>query len=173
MYALNPEREIKKAIEIVEEETETIEIESGYTGKAGEHFVCSELLFRGHNASIMSVDTGLDIIATKDNKIFGIQVKTANINKYQTYNFNIRKVSFSRHDSGNVYYVFVLRSSIEKKVLIMPVHELEKKIHEGAVPEVRSKSLYRIAIKIREGHVYLGNMTHNMDYYLNNWEIIK
>ncbi len=56
--------------------------------------MCSEMLFRGFNASIMSVDTGLDIIATKDNKLFGVQVKTSNLNKYNTYVSTVRKGFF-------------------------------------------------------------------------------
>jgi hypothetical protein len=39
----------------------------------------------------MSVDSGMDIIATKNNKLFSIQVKTANANDYETYNLDICK----------------------------------------------------------------------------------
>lgn len=41
------------------------EFSTQYTGRVGEHRVVSELLFRGYNASIMSVDEGLDIVATR------------------------------------------------------------------------------------------------------------
>ena len=37
--------------------------------------VCSELLFRGFNASIMSVDVGVDISAIKDNKFLVFRLK--------------------------------------------------------------------------------------------------
>lgn len=100
-YALNPNKKepTQKAIEKDKSEDEKIQVESGFTGKAGEHLVCSELLFRGFNASIMSVDVGLDIVATKKTKMFGIQVKTSNLNSFKTYVFDIRKASFERHDS--------------------------------------------------------------------------
>jgi hypothetical protein len=65
-----------------------------YVGSAGEHSVLSELLFRGYNASIMSVDEGLDIVATKNNKLFNIQVKTSNENKFNKYVYDIRKIFF-------------------------------------------------------------------------------
>lgn len=88
-YALNPKREDQKIdVKIAEKEEvedEKIKIESGYTGRGGEHLVCSELLFRGFNASIMSVDVGMDIIATKDHRLFSIQVKTSNLNKYRVF----------------------------------------------------------------------------------------
>lgn len=176
-YALNPKREEKKEEKKIEEkeeaEEERIKIEGGYTGKGGEHLVCSELLFRGFNASIMSVDVGMDIIATKDNKLFSVQVKTSNLNRFSTYVFDVRKVSFERHDSGNIFYVFVLHGEKENNFLILPYHEMEKKVHEKAILEVGHGKRYRVNIKFREGNIYLGNKEHEMNYYLNNWSIIK
>ena len=109
---------------------------SGYIGKAGEHLVCSELLFRGFNASIMSVDTGVDIVATKENRLYGIQVKTARLNKFKYYNFDIRKVSFERNNAGTIYYIFVLYSEKKTNYLILPFFEIEKLVHEKAILEV-------------------------------------
>ena len=176
-YALNPKREDKKEELKIEEkensEDEKIKIEGGYTGKAGEHLVCSELLFRGFNASIMSVDVGMDIIATKDNKLFSIQVKTSNLNKFDTYVFDVRKISFERHDSGNIYYVFVLHGEKENNFLILPYHEMEKKVHDKAILEVGQGKRYRVNIKFRDSNIYLGNKEHEMNYYLNHWGIIK
>ena len=178
-YALNPSKEedqriVEQKIEEKEEvEEEKIKIESGYTGKGGEHLVCSELLFRGFNASIMSVDVGMDIIATKNNQLFSIQVKTSNLNRFDTYVFDVRKVSFERHDSGNIYYIFVLHGEKENNFLILPLHEMEKKVHEKAILEVGHGKRYRVNIKFRENNIYLGNMEHEMNYYLNNWNIIK
>ena len=176
-YALNPNKkeikETKKIIEVEKAEEEKIKVEGGYTGKAGEHLVCSELLFRGFNASIMSVDVGMDIIATKENKLFSIQVKTANISALNVYNFDVRKVSFERHDSGNIYYVFVLRGQKESNYLILPYHEMEKKVHEGSILYVENGKKYRVVIKFREGNIYLGNMQNEVNYYLNSWNSIK
>ncbi|MEI6511216.1 MAG: winged helix-turn-helix domain-containing protein [Candidatus Uhrbacteria bacterium] len=175
-YGLNPNHktEPKKIIEEIKEieEEEKRKVESGYVGKGGEFLVCSELLFRGYNASIMSVDVGMDIIATKESKLFGIQVKTSNLNQYNTYNFDVRKVSFERHDSGGVYYIFVLRSENSSQFLILPYSEMAKKVHEKAIKVVVGDK-YRLKIDIRDGKVYLGNREHEMGYYLNNWEVIK
>lgn len=173
-YTLNPEK--PKIVPVTEEEQEKEEeivIEGSYTGKAGDHLVCSELLFRGFNASIMSVDVGMDIVATKDNQLIGIQVKTSNLNKFNTYVFDVRKVSFERHNSGNIYYIFVLHSKKSSNFLIIPLHEMEKKVHEKAILEILNGKRYRINIKVRDNKVYLGNKEHEMNYYLNNWEIIK
>ena len=106
-FALNPnKKEIEQTPKIIEaekEEEEKIVIEAGFIGKGGEHLVCSELLFRGFNASIMSVDIGVDISAIKDNKFFGIQVKTARKNNSEIYNFHIRHKSFERFNQGNIF----------------------------------------------------------------------
>lgn len=175
-YAINPDYVPQKnePSELqIDEDEEKIKIDGGYTGKAGEHLICSELLFRGFNASIMSVDVGMDIIATKDNQLFSIQVKTANINRFDTYVFDVRKVSFERHNSGNIYYVFVLHSEKQDNFLILPLLEMEKKVHEKAILEIGHGKRYRVNIKFRNKTVYLGSKTHDMNYYLNNWQLIK
>jgi Holliday junction resolvase len=174
-FDLNLQKESKiptaKNIEKEKVEDEKIIVEGGFTGKGGEHLVTSELLFRGYNASIMSVDVGVDISAIKDNKFFGIQVKTSNSNKFDVYNFHIRKVSFERHNQGNIFYIFVLRQK-ENKFLILPSSEVERKIKEGAVYEVNNQTGYALTIKIREGKIFLGG-GHDMSYFLNNWDLIK
>ncbi|MBN1971031.1 MAG: hypothetical protein JW870_16810 [Candidatus Delongbacteria bacterium] len=175
-FSLNPNKNniiSKQAIEQDEKEDEKITVESGFTGKAGEHLVCSELLFLGFNASIMSVDVGLDIVATKDGKMFGIQVKTSNLNSFKTYIFDIRKASFERHESGNIYYIFVLHGDSKNNFLILPFHESEKLVQQNIIREVDHGKRYRVNIKFRKGKVYLGNLNNDMGYYLNNWKLIK
>jgi len=176
-YALNPnKKEIKETPrirEVEKAEEEKIVMEGGFTGKGGEHLVCSELLFRGFNASIMSVDVGIDIVAIRDNQLFGIQVKTSNINRFDTYVFDIRKVSFERHSNGNVFYIFVLHGEKKNHFLILPFHEVEKKVHEKAILEVGHGKRYRVNIKFRDEKIYLGNMDHEMGYFLDNWNVIK
>jgi len=177
-YAINLGRKfeaISKQPEISSEVTqeEKILIEGGFTGKGGEHLVCSELLFRGFNASIMSVDVGMDIVATKDNKLYGVQVKTSNLNRFGLYVFDVRKVSFERHNTGNVYYIFVLRGHNASNFLILPFVEMEKKVYEKAILPVGHGKRYRVNVKFRENKIYLGNKRHEMNYFLNNWALIK
>jgi hypothetical protein len=178
-FALNENKislEGKKQKKIYEEEEfeeEKIKIDSGFVAKGGEYLVCSELLFREFNASIMSVDKGIDIIATKNNKLYSIQVKTANANDYNTYNFDVRKVSFEREYAGNTFYVFVLKGKTETNFLILPLSEMEKKVTQKAIHNVKSQEKYRVKIDERDDKIFLGNREHEMRYYLNNWAIIK
>lgn len=173
-YALNPDKpKVEEVTEEEKEEEEKIAVDGSYIGKAGEFLVCSELLFRGFNASIMSVDTGVDIVATKESRLYGIQVKTARLNKFNTYVFDVRKVSFERHNTGSTYYIFVLHEEKKPNFLILPFLEVERKVHEKAILEVGHGLRYRINIKIRNNNVYLGNMEHEMNYFLNNWAVLK
>lgn len=178
-YALNLNKEIitnskdvHNQIEEIEEE-EKVKIESWFTGKAWEHLVCSELLFRWFNASIMSVDVWMDIVATKGNSLISIQVKTSNLNKYDTYVFDVRKVSFDRHSTSNVFYVFVLHWKNNTDFLILPFFEMEKKIKERALLPILNNTRYRVNIKKRDWNIYLWTKNYEVNYYLNNWNIVK
>jgi Holliday junction resolvase-like predicted endonuclease len=178
-YSLNTAKKsiapnkVKKIIEEEAIEEAKEKIESGYTGKAGEYLVCSELLFRGYNASIMSLDMGIDIIATKLNKLFSIQVKTSNLNTFNYYNFDIRKTSFQKAHSGSVFYLFVLKGKQENNFFILPHVVVEQKVHEKAILEINNGNTYRVNIRMRDGKIFLGNKEHEMGYYFNNWDIIK
>ena len=57
--------------------------------------------------------------------------------------------------------------------LILPFHEVEKKVHDRAILEILNGKRLRVSIKFRNGKVYLGNMDHEMGYYLDNWNLIK
>jgi len=150
------------------------EIEGGYIGKAGEHAVLSELLFRGYNAALMSVDVGVDIVATKDNETFNIQIKTRNISKkHDAFYFNLRIASFERHNAGRTFYIFILRENNKLDYLILPLHQVEKSIEEEFIHIVGNGKLYRITIKKRDGKVYLGRRENDVSYYMNHWDIIK
>ena len=177
VFAINSnKKEIKQTSKIIEaekEEEEKIVIEGGYIGKGGEHLVCSELLFRGFNASIMSVDVGVDISAIKENKFFGIQVKTARKNNFNTYSFHIRKKSFDRFNQGNIFYILVLRDGLKNSFLILPANEVEKKIKENAIFTVNNNTGYALNVKFRDEKIYLGNTEHEMSYFLDNWNLIK
>lgn len=180
IFAINDKKveigEESKSDRIVEELEleEEKEVEGGYIGKAGEHAVITELLFRGYNAALMSVDVGVDIVATKGNETFNIQVKTRNISKrHDAFYFNIRIVSFERHNAGRTFYIFILRKDKRLDYLILPLHQVEKSIEEEFIHIVGKGKLYRITIKKRNNKVYLGRKENDVSYYLNKWDSIK
>lgn len=176
--ALNPQysqqeqkQEEKKEKEIEKESEETSNTQ--YIGSAGEHRVLSELLFRGYNASIMSVDEGLDIVATKDNQLFNIQVKTANENKFNTYVSDIRKISFEKFGTGNTFYIFVLRGEKETNFLVLSYADILRHVKQDNIKTVDKDRRYRMNTFIRDGKVYLGNLNNEITFHFNNWSLIK
>lgn len=171
--ALEAEIKPDRIIDELESEEEK-EVEGGYIGKAGEHTVLSELLFRGYNAALMAVDIGVDILATKSSETFHIQVKTRNISRrHDAFHFNLRIVSFERNNAGKTFYIFVLRENGKLDYLILPLHEVEKAIEQQFVHVVGKGKLYRITITKRNGKIYLGRRDNEVSYYLNRWDIIK
>lgn len=176
-YFLNTEKkdlkQTKKILEIEKVEEERIKAEGSFVGKAGEHLVCSELLFRSFNASIMSVDVGIDISAIKDNKFFGIQVKTACKSETNTYNFHIRRSSFEKHNRTNTFYVFALINGKTKLFFILPSSVIEKNIKNGGVYSVNNDTGYSIRVNSQNEKWYLGKKSNDINSYLNNWDLIK
>lgn len=155
--------------EKVEEEKEKISTQ--YIGTAGEHRVVSELLFRGYNASLMTVDDGIDISAIKENSLFNIQVKTANLNQYNYYAFDVRASSFEKYNSGNTYYIFVLRGE-NTNFLIIPYSEMKKYIDMRYIKKVNKDTKYRVNVRFRENKFYVGIKENDASYYLNNWSLV-
>lgn len=147
---------------------------SQYTGKAGEAAVISELLFYGFNASAMAVDDGIDIIASKNNVYFHIQVKTSNPSSVGTFSFNTKKSSFASKNSSQTFYVFVLRELDECRYfndyLIMPSSQIKQLIEVGIIKDSPSLSM-RIQ-KNKKGQ-YLLNAKQDMTISVNTFSQIS
>lgn len=86
-----------------------LSVSTNYIGKGGEYAVMSELLFQGYNANIMSVDEGIDIVASKQNIFYYLQVKTTNLTDRLTASVSIKKSNFDRGLSSQLRYFVVVR----------------------------------------------------------------
>lgn len=176
IFSLNPHyTEEKQEEEEKEEQAREEDVESvstQYIGKAGEHLVVSELLFRGYNASVMTVDEGLDIVTTKAERLYNVQVKTSTENRYNYYVFDLRISSFEKHNRNNTFYIFVLKGKATN-FLILPYVEIQKNIDQHNILVVNKGTRYRVNIRIRSGKLYLGNKENDASYFMNNWSLIK
>lgn len=148
-----------------------------YTGKAGEFAVMSELLFFGFNTSYMAVDDGIDLVATKENKYFHIQVKTANISESNNqYKFTINQRSYDSKDSSSTFYIFVLRSnkgsSYINNYIMLPNSHIGQMIDAGII---KVGGTGQISIKIERDKTgkYLLNAKENVSYFLNRFDKIR
>jgi len=125
--------------------TLTPNITTQYTGRAGETSLIGELLFYGFNASAMAVDDGIDVIASKDNKYFHIQVKTSNPSGNGVFTFSIRKSSFISKDSFRTFYIFVLRNHDEYRYyndyLILPSNQVRQLVEVDIIKDAQNFSI--------------------------------
>ncbi len=143
------------------------ETDKAFTGKAGEFAVMSELLFWGYNASAMTVDNGIDVVASKEEKYFHIQVKTAAEQDGGKFTFSIKNSSFQQHHSSLMYYVFVLRRKLSNEYVIIPSSYLQVLISGGKI--TKAPTLY-ISISVdANGRKYTLNGAVNVDVYVGNF----
>lgn len=142
-------------------------VDKSFTGKAGEFAVVSELLFWGYNASAMSVDDGIDVVASKDNKYFHIQVKTAAEQEGGRFNFSIKYPSFQKHHSSSMFYVFVLRRNLSNEYVIIPSSYLQVLISSGKISAAPTLSVTISADP--NGRRYVLNSNTNVDVYVGNF----
>ena len=118
---------------------------------------------------MVGVDEGIDIVAVKDGKMYGIQVKTAN--KSATgYVADINVSAYNRTDSDNMFYVFVLLGESERYV-ILPFHAIEELIHEGYVKTIDEGKRYRTTFAKKDDKVLLAKK--DVKRYVDNWDLIK
>lgn len=177
IFALNPnytpeEEKKEENLELAEaEEQETETKRSQFIGRAGEHLVISKLLFQEYNANLTSVDDGIDVVATKNDRIYNIQVKTAN-EKYGKYVAGMNIISYQKHNVSNTFYILVLRGKNEN-FLILPYVEMQKNIDQKNILVVNHGKKYRVNVTRKDDKFYLGNLKNDATYFLNNWNLIK
>lgn len=148
-----------------------------YTGKGGEYAVMSELLFRGYNANIMTVDEGIDIVASKEDKFFYIQVKTTHYHGNKINSPNIKIEKFNQYAKFNTYYVIVIRYYSEKSsrndFIILRNTDIEKFIATGLLN--KDNNTLTLNIKVDNKKIFLSYKGKNEDltYNFNNFGLIK
>lgn len=175
-YKLKPIRKsvVDTAIEniVVGTKIEIPSISNLYTGKAGEYAVLSELLFNEFNASLMSVDQGIDIVASKDTNFFHIQVKTANGRSGGFY-ASINKNQFVRFNNSNTYYIFVIRyylnAAMKSDFIILRSFDIEKYVQTGVIKSAVNLGL---TFKISKTKILL-NTKEDVSFNFNNFDLIK
>ena len=143
-----------------------------FLGKAGEYAVMSELLFWGYNASIMAVDDGVDIVASRHNNFFHIQVKTASKQDSGKFYFSIKNSSFKRYSGSNVFYVLVMRGDTNNEYIILPSVHIEFFLKAHALPDTQTLSI-TISANARKTEYRL-NSYHDVTPFFGRFgEIIK
>lgn len=94
---------------IPDDENEELTHNTQFFGKAGEYAVMAELLFRDFNANNMTVDEGIDIIASKGNNFYFVQVKTTTIKPNKSAIVQIQQKNFDKFINQQMRYVIVVK----------------------------------------------------------------
>lgn len=147
-------------------------------GKGGEFAVVSEMLFRGFNATSMTVDDGVDIVAAKEKegRFFFVQVKTTTCLD-NTFSVNIDKNSYSKYNVSNMFYVIVIRflknNLPQNQYLIFNSYDIEKMVSRDLVGV--SHKYLSMRFKMWNGGIHVVRQGKNDDvsFHLNNWGWIK
>lgn len=86
----------------------------------------------------------------------------------------MRKVSLERDHAGNIFYVFVMiHPDGSKSAVILTSNKIEELIHSNAIKDIKKYDRFRVVLKIRKDQIYIGTLDNPIDYYWNNWGIIK
>ena len=140
-------------------------------GKAGEHVVMGEMMFRGFNAHIPLVDKGIDIVVIKGNVVSYIQVKTANKNM-DVYNHSIKVKSYNETAGRDTFYVFVLRDNDECMFVILSYADMRKHIDSNDI-KITKNDYYAVRFMYHNGAIRLGRRDGpSMQDHVNDWDIL-
>ena len=149
-------------------------VSNQFTGKAGEFSVMSELLFFGFNASAMTVDDGIDIVASKEDSYFHIQVKTSNVSAQGKYHFKITQRAFGSKDAATTFYVLVMRvienSRNTCEHLIVPSNEIRRLVDRSVIRDGPNIS---ITIDRERGGRFVLNGIEDVSWSLNRYDTIR
>ncbi len=147
-------------------------VSNNFLGKAGEYAVMAELLYRGFNTSLMAVDEGVDIVASRNNEYFHIQVKTSSQSVNGKYSFFIKNTSFDANNGGKVFYILVMRSSEGVvKYAVIPSMQLAINRETGLVGGANGISLF--VTPDEKGRSFIMNKGQKLDQFINNFGLIR
>lgn len=151
--------------------------DSNYTGKAGECLVMGELLFRGYNVNNMMVDEGIDLVASKNNVFYYIQVKTKNVVEQNRFYFQIKQDRFDTFVGTQIRYILVARCTLnnEERVIFFQFtnNDIQRLMFSGCIPKPAEEST-SLSIKIeydqRTGKAYMydNKSKEDISFNMNN-----
>lgn len=142
---------------------------TGFIGAAGEMAVSSELLFRDYSISRMAVDDGVDIVATKDNTTYYIQVKTTYVVNPDSFKVSITNESFSKYSNHKCYYIVVARGD-KNYYLVFTADDIKRMQDNGNIRAGVGTITLNFKQNGNDKHIYIKE--EKVDYALNNFERI-
>lgn len=150
-----------------------VNVGTQFTGSGGEHAVLAELLFRGYNAGIMTVDEGIDIVASKDNRYHHIQVKTA-YESNGSFTFTIKNKAFQQHTGAAIFYIFICRRNdggqLKNSFIVLPSFAIEFYLANEAL-KPNSNSIH-LGVKVI-GRKFILAGREDVSTYIDAFHLVK
>jgi len=147
-----------------------------FTGKAGECAVMSELLFRGYNVNSMLVDDGIDIVASRNNVFYYIQVKTTIFEADNKIHASIKQIRFNDYLGTQIKYIVVARCLINNldtnMYFVFSNSDIEKFIYNRTMKIGESGILIKIEIDpVTKKPMLYDDKREDISFYLNNFKL--
>ena len=150
---------------------EDLRLPTQYIGTAGECAVMSELMFRGYNANRMMIDEGIDIVATKDNLYYYIQVKTVALREGRIH-CQIPRYRFDQYVSNQIRYIIVARASDGNLYYTLTPRDIEMGLSGGYIKASEDTIHIKIKFHPRSGEPFLyDEKEHEARFYANNFRL--
>lgn len=153
-------------------------IPHAFTGKAGECAVISELLFRRYNANLMMVDDGIDIVASRNNVFYYIQVKTTTITEKDKIYTNIKKERFETLIFAQLRYIIVARcfmAGIETNLyFLFNNSDMLRLVAQGYINEGEENYNIKIRLDKSKGnrpYLYHDNKETDINFHMNRFDL--
>lgn len=143
-----------------------------YIGTAGECAVMSELMFRGYNANRMMIDEGVDIVATKDNTYYYIQVKTASVDANGRVYCQIPRYRFDQYIDNQIRYIIVARTKDSNIYFVFDPREIDRGVFGRYINATDDTIYIKIKFNPRSGAPYLyDDKEQDVSYNMNNFKL--
>ena len=158
-------------------EIDSEKIDTNYVGKAGECSVMAELLFHGYNVNNMMVDEGIDLVASKDNVFYYIQVKTRLVEEKNKFHFSIKEGNYDRYIGTQMRYVLVARARVGNDIrnifFVFNNSDISKFRYDGILGDSDVNININIEYDTRTGKAYAYNGSKRTDvtYFMNRFEL--
>lgn len=147
---------------------------SPYVGAAGEHYVMSELLLRQFDAALVAVDSGVDILAEKNEKLLRVQVKTRRLGANNRSSFVLTEKSLGRAKLPDFYVIVLVDfASWKLEPFIFPRAVIQKMIDDQLIVRRQKQKFYRGELIRKDGKWFIRNLNHDISKYHNAFELIK
>ena len=128
----------------------------------------------------MMVDEGIDLVASKANVFYYIQVKTKSVDQQNKVNFQIKQERFNSFIGTQIRYILVARCKLNNEIrnvyFTFNSTDIEKFLFQGVIP-VPSDGNNSLSIKIEfdertaKAFMYDGKNRENITFHMNNFNL--